>query len=556
MVQDNGHRYTTYCETFHQIPVIQVSDLDVTVSDKPRPFYIKIETLAACKDDNPYDAEAYVYWRNDQPPCGSLLMGIMTIGINDQGMVFYFERIDVEVRPGDVHDVQYRPRHFSHVPVHVRAFGKVVQKEVDAMTIEVETYIGTGKSRFRVRFNVPDHHAGQLPAVGTFAGGSGDLQGVTVANEDGLSTMAYLSINMVDLHLGTMRSSSVRNEAGKQDWLQSYNKSGPSTTKTIAKPKASASSTINSSTTFCDVYHRFMIVDVIDTSSRLTIVRTAATNRHMYDFEMVWPSTEIPPPRTVFGMIARMSVKDGSNVIVPVPSSIDVRPGNVADVSYRDHQLLSGPCRARVAGKVVSSTKAEFTLIGMIAMNNAELPFQVRFLVPSTARWDKFKGVPVGQFVSGRGTLSGITDGSNATVIIDLDHLANPPIGQSDASTSVSTETRPPLSAWDAPATKQRNSMLLPAPPGSWNPSPDGITSASVVPDMTISSASQGPFDPTVSLLGTSGSQGSSVPTTASPTATFTGQGAPGSPPNWREKGKQRAYDVTDGGRPSKKSRP
>ncbi|KAE8251464.1 hypothetical protein A4X13_0g3982 [Tilletia indica] len=484
--------YTTFCETHHQIPVIQISDLHVSIIGKERPFYIKIDTVVMSKDGKAHDGEANVYWKNDQPAYGSLLYGVMTIGVNTAGMAFYFNNLDVEVRPGDVADGNYRPRHISRVPMQIRAVGKIIRKEGTVVTIEVETYIGTGKSKFHIRFNVPAHLMEKVPPVGGYAGGRGPLLSVLPVSKpadsgtfnshrtDPKVPAAGLDVEMEQLYVGTMRQANVKDEAGKREWIKSLTEEG-TTSSVAAAPKLAGPTNVNSLTTFCEAYHRFMIVTVTDTTSKLVIVRTVGTNGTACDFNMTWPQDEIPPLRTVFGMIANISVDNGINVMVPVPSTVDVRPGHPDDDNYRKDQILRGPCRLRAGGRVVYSTRTELVLVGCIEVHGKEMPFQTTFLIPErdgnkNDRWSRYTAVALGQFVSASGTLASISSGSNSMITVDIVQLTNAPVGQFVASTTaagVSTSKNISLSAWDAPSSTPTT------PSGTWKNGWDAASGSS-----------------------------------------------------------------------------
>ncbi|CAD6917816.1 unnamed protein product [Tilletia controversa] len=101
-----------------------------------------------------------------------------------------------------------------------------------------------------------------------------------------------------------------------------------------------------------------------------------------------------------------------------------------------------------------------------------EVPFQVRFIVPvHEPRWRDFQGVTVGHFISARGRLSSLTDGTNATLHVDLEQLTNAPIAQVESSGSSGQSGHQMLSivstsAWDAPPTISRPSTSAATSPG------------------------------------------------------------------------------------------
>ncbi|KAE8244023.1 hypothetical protein A4X13_0g6851 [Tilletia indica] len=545
--------YTTFCETFYQIPVIQVCDLDVKVD------YIKIDTLVTAKDDTAIDAEAQAYWKSSYPEGGSLMYGPMMVAVDQSGPVFYLDRPNMEVRPGNVEDPGYRERHISHSPLHIRALGKVVRKDGNVMAIKVETYIATGKVMFEIRFHVPDHMVGRIPIVGAYAGGRGRLLSVIPATG---SQLGVVEVEMDSLHVGVMRSNNVRNEESRAEWIRSLKAKDPVKNSKGGHAKLPGPSNVNSTTTFCEAYHRFMVISSTTTSNDIT-VRTVGKSGQPCDFAMVWPFPDIPVERTIFSMIADVSVQNGRRVVVPLISSIEVRPGHPGNANYFSDQILSGACGLRAAGKVVQSSNMEFTVVGCIDMHGKEMPFQVRFLVPSTERWKSFKGVIVGQFISARGVVSSMTDGTNATIIVDLDQLTNPAIGQIETPNSTAGTLPAPSSGWSAPSSNTAapgNHGNVAGPTSSTAiTQPEPRTSSDVHPSARMSGWNAASVESTAHDHAASHVDASRPDTSLQsrfPVAAGSTVELQQSETITREKGKKHKADHLDGGRAHKVARP
>ncbi|KAE8219466.1 hypothetical protein CF319_g6844 [Tilletia indica] len=399
----------TFCEAVHQVTVLRLFD-----SSSARP-YIKIGTVAAVKDAEAVAAIGYASHAAYKPNLGSSVYGVFTVGADDTGIVFYFHPLHVEVRPISFTD---NHRQSIHIPVHVRALGEVVQIEDNTFTVKVDTFVRHKVFAFSVRFHVTAPVMERVPPVGSYAGGRGLLLPPASVFMDGRPTPT-LDLDMQSLHIGAMREAPLHVSTSGQQFIVPLIQQHASTLHKERIGILSGPSTVNSTTTFCEAYHRFLIVDT-ESSSRNVTIKTKDSAGISSDFAMTWPSSRVPPLHTMFDMVGELCAHNGRRYIVPVPTSIYIVPGDPSRLEYVKEHTLRSPCRIRASGKVVEINSLHFTIVGHV---NLDTPFRVRYVAPQRSRWNPYYYVGVGEFIGGKGILTDVTDTDDFTIVVDVTEL-------------------------------------------------------------------------------------------------------------------------------------
>ncbi|KAK0540571.1 hypothetical protein OC842_000426 [Tilletia horrida] len=456
----NANTYTTFAEAFIQMPVIEIEDVK---NHANKDGFVSIKTMAKTKDGPAVDAIAGGYWRGDVPCTNSLVLGWTFAAVTKAGLEFFFERDHVETRPGDVEDDSYYDMHQMQVPAHFRVFGKVVASTSRYAEVEIVTYLISGKVTFRARL-IFENGAGPIFRVGSFAGGFGVLTGFEAASA---KSLGILTLAMVSYHAGVAHTGSAYG-GGKNHSKWASRMGGKGTQADLAPKKSSKDTELGPITTYVETAGRFLLCDVVDPEHRAVTIRAVTTEGYAVDFDMQWPLETIPPVNTVFGMHAQLVLHEHAARAIPIPNTVEVRPGAPTDDNYRDDQLLAQAFRVRYCARITESSSEEFTGESIVAIEGHVVRVNTRALVPSTTRWQNFKALALHQVISARGTVSGVVFGENAMFLIDMEHLQNAAVGTpaalvtlaSPAVAGPSTPQTPPnlgtpqdriKAAWDSP---------------------------------------------------------------------------------------------------------
>ncbi|CAD6947796.1 unnamed protein product, partial [Tilletia controversa] len=118
MMPPSSIQYNSYCEIFHQFPVIEIQD------NPRKKDYALIKSLAKIGDGDMISVLLHGWWRDERPVEGSIILGTFMVASPQTGVELFFARSEVEVRPGAATDPDYMARHISFLPMYIRAFGR------------------------------------------------------------------------------------------------------------------------------------------------------------------------------------------------------------------------------------------------------------------------------------------------------------------------------------------------------------------------------------------------------------------------------------------------
>ncbi|KAK0524775.1 hypothetical protein OC842_005725 [Tilletia horrida] len=484
--------YNSYCEAIFQIPVL-------TIDERGKDGHVDISTDVILASSRLERCRATGWWRGDRPTVNHMLAGPFQLAIVDM-LVLIFDKNCLEVRSGSPYDSDYFATHMEGLSLAVRVFGKVVSSTDRSFTVLYSTRMPdqhpTDKSGVltHIQIDIPDDWdtvANPIPSVGTFSGGRAIINDVETTGSDRRLIATAEHIQKPVFHAAVVANGTPHHQKFADAYAK--HKAGVSSSAVVVKPKK-APITVDHTTTFCEITHRFMVVDVADDDPKALMVRFLTTEAQACDFATYWPLDDVPPMHAIFTGHGFVGLQLDHLVLVLTPASIEVRHGNPADFRYRQKHAPKGKPQLRIAGLCYESAGRSSSLEARVRANGLEIAVRVRLVLPESKadnkRWGSTKPFDTGRIVSLRGSIRNVVFGEQAMITVDPESLQNAAPGAPEPEVGLKASSSPSL-GWDSPARRPAASVMS-TRYATAGIGPSSPSSSSAITDEGINSPSGG----------------------------------------------------------------
>ncbi|KAK0529709.1 hypothetical protein OC834_003577 [Tilletia horrida] len=362
----DANTYNSFCEVVHQFPVTEIQDLHVP----GKQHYVEIISMVKTEKNPRLRLKLQGWWRDNRPAQWSVVDGVFMVATPPTGLELSMDRLECEVRPGSVSDIQtYVAAHAMMMPLRLRAFGKVIRKGPSYFDVEGQTYMPQGRKRFTVHFRTEDAEVSAAIAanveVGSFAGGAG----VVIDQASGGGLVSRLE----SLHVGV--SGQATNTAQDQGavWAAAF---GGQDIPAANDSLVTKGDEVTALTSFCEATHRFVVADV-------RTMLLMGTDTKLHPVNVHWSGLSNLARKSVHRMVVNVAMEDQGT-------------------SY-------------------------FVAKAVVRMGKAMTTVYVKVVVPESKRWRNLRELPVGAFITARGIFDSIASHPPNTIVVQLDHLSNPP---------------------------------------------------------------------------------------------------------------------------------